>query len=71
MSKLKYFDGDVFQFGHKIRRVVGTTKDKNGRTVVVYSTGGNKNRYCQLQAFRKFERKGKLIHAGAGRGSIP
>lgn len=67
MKRIQYYEGDVFQLGQKMRRVVAVVNDKRGRQLVVYSTGGNKNRRCLLRAFRKFESAGKMIHAGRAR----
>lgn len=67
MRRIEYYEGDVFQRENRIRRVLGVLPDAKGNRCVVYSTGGNKNRRCRITAFRKFERAGKLIHAGAKR----
>lgn len=63
----EYYEGDVFQNEHRIRRIIGFANDRKGIRCVVYSSGGDRNRKCRLRQFHKFALAGKLVHEGRGR----
>lgn len=67
MKAKQYYEGDVFQSGHKFRRVIAIVSDSRGRKFIAYSTGGNKTHRCMVRSFRKFKDAGKMIHAGRDR----
>lgn len=42
-------EGDVYEKGGKIRRVIAVVKD-----VVAYSNGGDRNGYCKYKTFMRW-----------------